>query len=414
MLKSSESVFGPFGVLILKGADAILEQSPLLEDLAVRCGQPGAMHWLKYFLTASSVLKKIPYLVLVPRAGAKPEEMKSCSLRAGQVRAAVLMFEYHILGLPTRAFSTDDVSGFRTVIAPVEQRAAMAELAASAVLESGAQFVLVSYCEAGCDAVEQAGAPRLTSGGKLEWARRIRPVEKTLPLAASFDATLARLGKATRFNLRYYRRRLLKKMSCEFVADARSLLREADLDALNAASLNPVAPENFRLQYRSACDLPGGFVVGLRDGEGKWLSLIGGWRQQEATVLYWQMNAAGYEKDSLGTVMRSYFLEHEVERGARQLVVYGGTTHSMGNSFVRESVTDLVVRQRSWQATLLRAASHGYCAIERLAGKPNFLARAIARDKLHWQPAVLVANRPRSNFRPADASRRATILRRQD
>ena len=54
------------------------------------------------------------------------------------------------------------------------------------------------------------------------------------------------------------------------------------------------------------------------------------------TVLHWQMNAAGYEKLSVGTAMRSYFLEHEVGRGAKKLIYYGGTPHSMGHSFERK------------------------------------------------------------------------------
>jgi hypothetical protein len=406
VLKNSKTVSGSSETLILDGPQAILEQTTLLEGLALRCGQSGAMHWLKHFLAVPSAVEKIPYLVLVPQEGVSLHEMQLDRLQPEHLRAAVLMFQYRFLGLPVGAFSTDDVSGFRTVVAPVEQRAAVAEIAANAMLERGAQFVLVSYCDADCnagrDAVEPVPAPRLTAGRKLEWARRRRPVAKTLPLAGSFEATLATLGKATRFNLGYYRRRLLKKMSCEFVPNVCGLLSDSDLDALNAGSLNPVTSENFRLQYRSSCDLPGGFVVGLRDGEGRWLSLIGGWRQKETTVLYWQMNAAGFERDSLGTVMRSYFLEHEVQLGGRQLVVYGGTTHSMGNSFVRETVTELVVRRRSGRATSLRLVSQAWCAIARLTGKPNnFLASAISRDDLPWQPAPHFSDRKTASRTPS-------------
>jgi hypothetical protein len=118
--------------------------------------------------------------------------------------------------------------------------------------------------------------------------------------------------------------------------------------------------------------LPGGFVLGLRDPQGEWLSLIGGWRQKTVTVLHWQVNASGYERDSIGTVMRSFFLQHEVERGARRLVIYRGTTHSMANSFLREQAIHLVVCSGSLKTTFLRQLSRLYCGAERYVGKPNF------------------------------------------
>jgi hypothetical protein len=406
VILTAETAAGTTDVLVLRGAAAILQQNSMLQELASRCDQPGALHWLHYFLTVPSSLPKSPLLVLVlhQARGGGP-------LHVDDLRAAVVMFEYRIFGIPTRAFSTDDMSGFRTVVARAEERAEMAEVAANAVLNRGAQFVLLSYC----DQAPRAGAPRLSDRWPLEWARRQRPVEKVLPLAATFEATLATLGKSTRFNLGYYRRRLLKKMVCEFVPDARRLLGDAQLVALNAGSLNPIDPEQFALQYRAACDLPGGYVAGLRGPAGEWLSLIGGWRQAETTVLHWQMNAAGYEKDSLGTVMRSFFLEHEVENGARQLVVYGGTTHSMGNSFLQEEATDLVVRRRSLSAALLCSAARAYCAMDRIAGKPNFLARAISRDPWDWRAAAeRLPRQSRVDFTPGDHARGATAIGPRD
>ncbi len=337
------------------------------------------MHWLEYFLNAPSFLAKEPYLVLILRAdtGSRQPDIDAVS-------AAVLLFQYRILGIPTRAFSTDDISGFRTVIAPPGQRAEAAAAAASAMLDHGAQFALITYTGTS----EAASVPDLPKSYPVRWARRTRRVQKALPLAETFDATLATLGKSTRFNLRYYRKRLMNKMSCEFVADASRVLPESEWVALNAGSLNPVDPKLFRHQYCSARDLPGGFIVGLRTSKGTWLSLIGGWREGNVTVLYWQTNASGYEKDSIGTVMRSFFIENEIERGAREVIIYGGTTHSMGNSFLREQVTDLMVSRCAWKAALLRKVCRIYCATEPLTGTPNFLARAFASDDVDWHPVA--------------------------
>jgi hypothetical protein len=371
-----------YPVTVLRGSEAILAQSTLLERLAETCAQSGAMQWLSYFLGAPSVMKKDPYLVLLLH-----HSTDAARWRPEDVWGAALMFEYVVLGLRTRAFSTDDVTGFRTVIAPLEMRAAAATLAAKAMIECGGQFVFVSYDEGGVSEPEAHLNALLPSERTVRWAKRQRPVQKALPLGETYEETLSSLGKATRFNLRYYRKRLQKKMPLEFVADVRGVMGAIELERLNVGSLNPVSSELFQLRYKSASELPGGYVVGLRGDDGRWLSMVGGWRQGSVTVLHWQMNASGFEKDSLGTVMRSYLLEHEAALGARMLVIYGGTVHSMGNSFVHEEVTDLVVKRRSVGALVLRLLAKVACKLDEMRGrKKNFLARLIAEEELDWHP----------------------------
>ncbi|MDQ2839805.1 MAG: hypothetical protein M3Y72_01940 [Acidobacteriota bacterium] len=308
------------------------------------------MNWLGYFLAASSFKGKIPHLVLIMNAGATADLP-----RFEDVYAAVLLFEYRVLGMPTGAYSTDDWAGFRTVIAHETERAAISAMAADALLARGAQMVLISYGQPprSVDAFEpMMRHPAMWTSGK-------RPVAMTLLLEPTLRATLAKLGKSTRFNLGYYRRRLYAAQQCEFIGDLSGLLQDHEMEALNRTSLNPVETGEFRVRYESACNLPGGFMLGLRSGRGQWLSLIGGWRQGDVTVLHWQMNAAGHEKLSIGTAMRSYFVEHEVERGARKLIYYGGTPHSLGNSFEREEVIDLLVRRRSLRAAAMQGAMQG-------------------------------------------------------
>ena len=155
-----------------------------------------------------------------------------------------------------------------------------------------------------------------------------------LRLEDTMQATLAKLGRSTRYNLGYYRRRLARELPCEFIADARGLLQEHEIQAINEGSLNPVPLQDFRLQYESSCKLPGGFLLGLRTPAGKWMSLVGGWRQAGVTVHYWQMNTAGYEKLSIGKAMLSYFLEHEVSLRTRSLIYNGGTPNPIRFSFL--------------------------------------------------------------------------------
>jgi hypothetical protein len=103
-------------------------------------------------------------------------------------------------------------------------------------------------------------------------------------------------------------------------------------------------------RFQATRDLPGGFLIALRSRSGELLSVVGDWRQGTTTVLHHQMNAAGYEKDSLSTVMRSYFLENEIQRGTRTVIFYHGTNDTISHAFEAETTRDLIVRRKSFYA----------------------------------------------------------------
>ena len=377
-------------LLILDRREAILDLAPVLETLAGRCGQAGAMHWLPYFLDPAVMGRRTPYLVLMLR----PEEVEGRSLCADDIQAAALFFEYQICGIRTGAVAharsaTGEAIGFSSVIAPRSERTRVATAAARALIERGASIVLATYE----GAAESDRAPLMKGLPGVLSAMRRREVSRALPLLPTLDATLATLGKSTRFNLRYYRRRLAKRMSCEYVPDARAALRGADLAALNAASLNPVDPAEFERRIRSASELPGSFLSGLRGPNG-WLSLAGGWRQGATTVLFWQMNTSGFEKHSITTVMRSFLLEHEIGLGAQRLLIHGGTPHTMSHAFEQETVADLIVRRKGLQGRLLFWASRACQNGAAVGLRPNFLASTLQDPALCWVSST-AADSPR-------------------
>ena len=219
----------------------------------------------------------------------------------------------------------------------------------------------------------------------MRWTQRERTIGKQLLLAETLEGTMARLGKRTRAHMRYYRRRLVEEVPCEFVADVRGMLSDAELLATSASALQPIAAKEWRLRYRSSCELSGGFVAGLRATDGRWLSLVGGWRQGKTTVVQWQMNVAGMEKISVRTAMRMFLLEHEVERGAERLMFYGGTSHSMQHSFEQEQVRDVIVRRQTVRGRLLRMVARLVSSPRSVTGRMNFLAAALRCEELEWR-----------------------------
>jgi hypothetical protein len=100
-------------------------------------------------------------------------------------------------------------------------------------------------------------------------------------------------------------------------------------------------------RYDSLKEMSEPLLMGVRDRDGRWLSLLGGRRHHGETEILWQMNRDGLSAYSLSIVMRSYFIEHEIGQGMTRLAIEGGTPHPMRFSFVNDRVTDLVVLRRS-------------------------------------------------------------------
>lgn len=370
-------------VWVLEGRETVLDHARLLEEFAERCGQPGAMHWLGFFLGGKGARWKLPYVVLVLRAGSDRR-----SIKLDDLRGAALFFEVSAFGIHTGAFSTDDWDGLRTVVAEPMLRHQVTALATEALIRKGAHLVLTSYTVRALDETEVG--PMLQSP-RLLWAEHDRDVTKQrLSLGRTYDETLAKFGKPTRTNLRYYRKLLLSRMDCRFIADALPVVTEEDMVRLSANSLNPLAMDECKRRYRAARDLPGGFLIALLGPNGQPLSIIGGWRQGTTTVVHHQLNSAGFEKHSLGTVMRSYLIESEIERGTRTLIFYHGTNHTISHAFEAERTRDLVVRRKSTRAALLQklarflASPRHYTDAHYFGGSTTFFASALTSDALEW------------------------------
>jgi hypothetical protein len=103
--------------MVEKGKARVLARADLLEAFALCCGQPGAMSWLRHFLSVPSFRGKMPFLVLIVSEQARAE-----ALTAKDLRGVALLFEYRPFGVATGLFCTDDWSGFRTVLSRDSER----------------------------------------------------------------------------------------------------------------------------------------------------------------------------------------------------------------------------------------------------------------------------------------------------
>jgi hypothetical protein len=363
----------------LCGSQAILAQQDLLREFAARTGQHAAMHGLQFRLEHEFARRKTPSLFCVVDG-----ENVSAPLTLDSLLGCVLLFEYRVAFWNTGLLATGDSTGIGTVIAPPELRARVAALVSCAALRDGC---LVLTCFRNDAEPSGDGTIAFPAGQHGLWTANVRPVRDRLCLQGTYALTLDTLGKRTRTHMRSYRRRLEALTGCVFVPDAASQIRESELAQLNTASLKPLDQRAFDLQFHSTAQYPGGYVCGLRAADGRWLSLVGGWRQGGTSLIEWQMNSAGFPRQSLSTAFRSYLIEHEVALGTEELCLHGGTRHSISHAFRQDHAVDLILRREGIFFSLLVRLIPSFVQRDpALANRGNFLIDALRSRQIQWTP----------------------------
>lgn len=350
---------------VFRGRQAILERADLLLDLADRSGQSDLLRDLPYYLAKPGLFRRTP--VLLALLGRNASARLSPSGSVGLL-GAVLLFEYQMVGVSPGMFTSNDRSGRRTLIAMPNERPRVAALTAEYLLERGAHVVMFSFRT---DAPPEETCKILSRNTPYSlWVSRQREVADFLPLAKTFDQTLASVGKRTRTHMRYYRRRAEAEIGCVF--EPQCSLSTAELIEFNRDCMYAVPDETASWRLEALKEFEDPILMALRDREGRLLSVIGGRRVNSDSEIFWQMNRADLPSYSLSLVMRTYFIEHEVARGARRLYLDGGSAQSISNSFTRGSVTDLAVLRRTPLAFLARKLAR------RVIPQDNELGRLLA------------------------------------
>ncbi len=362
----------------MKGRDAILAMSETLTRLAEVCGQPGAMQDMAYFLSKPGLLRRTPHLMLICR-GAKPALDR---ITVDNLLGAVLLYDYRIAGCSIGVFTTNDRSGRNTLVAPAALHATLADFSARTLIDRGAHVVLITFRQ---EADSREHAAYQTSNASppgavaSRWAHREREIADYLPLESTYDGTLANIRPKTRTNMRSFRRRAEKELGCTFVPAVE--IGKKEFLAFSRIAMYAVPDRLAAWRYDILKELSAPLFMGMRDRDGKWLSLIGGRRFNANSEILWQMNRDGLERYSLSLVMRGYFIEHEIAAGARRFYLEGGTSHPISHSFVTDKLIDLAVVRRSPAALLARKLAR------HVVPGDNELARMFSATDLQWTSA---------------------------
>jgi hypothetical protein len=342
----------PAHFFVVRGRKDILRIKPVLVSLSLLCGQKGAADFLEYFLTNSDGLNKIPYLLLV--SSRSSEDVSE--LRAEDMAGAALIYEYTVMGFPSGLFSTRDFNGLRGIIAPAATRAKISAMICRYLAEHGARVVHVTFaaetatfCRVGFDEATEDSRNQ-----QRWWTVQSSEVGGSIAIGKTMDATLANIGRHTRRNLRYYRRKTEGELGCIFHDDLRGILTMALFRELNSAATHPVTESVLKRRFAVMNSMEGSFCAGIKTGEDQLISLLGGRRHHSLTEIDWQMNRGGLSKYSIGTVTRSFLIEDEIKIGTERLSFEGGTMHTLRYSFLPQKAVDIVVRNQDPFVSLLR------------------------------------------------------------
>jgi hypothetical protein len=162
------------------------------------------------------------------------------------------------------------------------------------------------------------------ANGKVEI--NTAPVENNsvLRLPFSYEAFLQQLGRQTRRNFRYYRRKS-EAAGHYFVSRVPQKAFQYGAWQMVQKRVAGADLESVKRVSSMLAQAPDPLIMGLRDSSGAWLSLAAGWYERGRAVLMMQLNdTAGYPKASLSTVLRSYMVEHLIRYDVRELVCCGG------------------------------------------------------------------------------------------
>jgi hypothetical protein len=302
-----------YSVQVLRGVTAIQAAGPEIAELLRRTGQDeNPLLCLEFFLGRVRLFPGNEPVVLLARA-------------AGRLEGAVYLYEKLFGAMRTgylRGF--DHLTGESTVIADERARVSLLHVAMQQLLlKTTARVAWATVCQGQgeSDAVPIKQQGRIIRGEVSSLHR-----EHRLKLSVTFAATLARFGPHTRRNLRYYRRRAEKELEAQFSPELTFGESDQALRELSELSFQPF--EKSLDEWRKMDGLlrtrPGYFAMGLR-ARGKWISYLVGMRAGATTYVLLQMNHSEYARYSLSTVLRSYFFEHEIALGQKEIKFVNGT-----------------------------------------------------------------------------------------
>jgi hypothetical protein len=179
-----------------------------------------------------------------------------------------------------------------------------------------------------------------------------------LILPTNYEVFLKNLRSTTRHNFRYYRR---KCNSAGYRFEERLSIEELRIAALQLRTKSRRSPRREALerllQMVSVSSAP--WAAGLKDDQGRWISVAAGSYLGSQPVLFFQVNNdRNFERSSLSVVLRAYLIENFIQKGASELVFWAGAGSNLGRycAYAPALAVCLDKQRHGWRLTRALAA----------------------------------------------------------
>jgi hypothetical protein len=288
-----------------------------------------------------------------------------CVVSQGERTVGLLYFkELRVVGIGTRIALGDDSLGSMVVARPEETESVM-RCALKALLKHmiGVRLLVHSNWLSLLHRVQADatfGIYRAKRHAHLEFPR-------------SYDDFLAKMGRRTRRNFRYYRRKS-ESTGHSFVPELAFLDFCAAAEHLFPKASYADVERDLKKSLAMIETMPSRIMVGLRKTDGEWIGLAGGWRVGDRAILNMQLNDRTRLQESISLVLRSYLIEMLIKDGCRELVFWAGSSAPLS---VYSTSPELFI-------TYIDGGSFSWKLFRLACGRVSSIAPAAFGEWLHW------------------------------
>lgn len=243
-------------------------------------------------------------------------------MRGDQLAGILYTKEKKVAGIPTGLIYVDTTLGSILCVNEWEHEAVFRAALQAVLKRRGVRGMRIVIPPSG---FEMAALQSIPSQIAVDLCCAPTQNHSLLALPDRYETFLDSLGPQTRRNFRYYRRRsqaahhhFVDKLSIDEFASAAWALQNETLIKSGSKAIKRA------IDMISAAERP--LLVGLRDENGEWLSILGGWYEAGRAVIFLQMNSDKRHRNaSLSIVLRGYLIELFILRGVRNVVFWAGS-----------------------------------------------------------------------------------------
>ena len=263
--------------------------------------QPG------FFLASISEGRWAP-LVLVTRS-------------AGEIDGLVYLKEHKLGGVPTGLIYGDAILGSLVVAEPGSHLE---------ILREALEFLIAGFKFRGlrlrvAPSFEAVVLEQAAQRWRLDFSKRPEAYHSVITLPDTYPAFLNSLSVNGRRSMRH-RRKQFEEGGHSYVEKLDPAEFRRIAHRLLSLSVVGATKQGVDRALRMCTEARHPLLSGLRRSDGEWVAILGGWREDNDAIWFFQMNnERDHPNSSLGTVLRAYFIESQILQSCHRLYFWAGT-----------------------------------------------------------------------------------------